>query len=247
MRFSTFLNESPHKQSIDLETAIDIVKKNCMKSIDVNLWRGGGYSDKLYLLDSSKTVRRSANTGNHYTLIMDHFNAKNNLPLRSRAFICSGSKDIAEQFGSLMRLIPFDNAQIGNTGEDDLFYVPIHNKHLKSLDFEMFASIFSIADIPATSFDAIVDGVIAKLNKLKELDKIDDNDQELFILFKDVEYTKEGITNKLKALFDPDNLGFKFYTGATATGKLGRYECWVSGKCLVVTPDMYDEIKKAVK
>lgn len=244
MKFAAFLLENKHKESISLEEAIYIVQTKCKKSIHNKIWRGGGFEDGIYLMDSSKTVRRSANTANHYTLILDHINNKKDLPLRSKSFIMSGSQDIAEQFGTCLRIIPFDDAKIGLTGEEDFWYVQLNTDD--DLDFEYFGALFSNLKISNKSYEELVDSCVKKLIILREnakTDDVDQNDEQFLNIFKDFNADKNGIEKALEKAFD---CGLQYCTGATAIGKTKTNELWLSGKCLAVTDEIYDEIKKAL-
>ena len=247
MNFAAFLNESEkHKQSISLEKAIEIVKKYCSKSLHVELWRGGNFYDDCYLMDTSSTVRRSANTSNHYTIILDKFLGEKDLPMRSKSFIMTGDSGTAGSFGSSRRIIPFDDAQIGNTGKEDLWYVDLNSK--VDMTFEDFSALYSRLDINDKSYDQIVKDTLNLLKKLRDTDEGDlDRDMEDFLkLFKDADLDIKSIELELKNIFDFDSIGFNFYTGDTAP-KHTNHECWLSGKCLAVTDKIYDEIVKALK
>lgn len=248
MKFATFLLESKHKQSITTEKAIEIAKQHCSKAIanKIELWRGGNFDDDCYLMDTSHTVRRSANTSNHYTIILDKFLGEKDLPMRSKSFIMTGEPRTAESFGTSRRIIPFDDAKIGNTGKEDLWYVDLNSK--VDMAFEDFSALYSRLDVDDKSYDQIVKDTLNLLKKLRGTDEGDlDRDMEDFLkLFKDADLDIKSIELELKNIFDFDSIGFKFYTGATAP-KYTINECWLSGKALAVTDEIYDEIVKALK
>ena len=246
MKFATFLLESKHKQSITTEKAIEIAKQHCSKSLHVELWRGGNFYDDCYLMDTSHTVRRSANTSNHYTIILDKFLGEKDLPMRSKSFIMTGEHGTSKSFGTSRRIIPFDDAKIGNTGKEDLWYVDLNSK--VDMGFGDFSALYSRLDVNDKSYDQIVKDTLNLLKKLRETDEDDlDRDMENFLkLFKDADLDIKSIELELKNIFDFDSIGFKFYTGATAP-KYTIHECWLSGKALAVTDEIYDEIVKALK
>ena len=248
MKFATFLLESKHKQSITTEKAIEIAKQHCSKAIanKIELWRGGNFNDDCYLMDTSHTVRRSANTSNHYTIILDKFLGDKDLPMRSKSFIMTGESRTADTFGISRRIIPFDDAKIGNTGKEDLWYVELNSK--VDMAFEDFSALYSRLDIDDKSYDQIVKDTLNLLKKLRATDEGDlDRDMEDFLkLFKDADLNIKSIELELKNIFDFDSIGFNFYTGATAP-KHNWHECWLSGKALAVTDEIYDEIVKALK
>ena len=248
MKFSTFLLESKHKEDISLDEAIYIAQTNCSKAIanKIELWRGGNFYDDCYLMDTSHTVRRSANTSNHYTIILDKFLGDKDLPMRSKSFIMTGEHGTSKSFGTSRRIIPFDDAKIGNTGKEDLWYVDLNSK--VDMAFEDFSALYSRLDVDDKSYDQIVKDTLNLLKKLRGTDEGDlDRDMEDFLkLFKDADLDIKSIELELKNIFDFDSIGFNFYTGATAP-KYTINECWLSGKALAVTDEIYDEIVKALK
>ena len=83
-------------ETISLEDAIKLIKENC----DVNnfLYRGYKSSQKYLHIDSNKSERKSANTSNHYTVLIDTF-LDDIFPLRSKSIICTN--DIEKAKGSV--------------------------------------------------------------------------------------------------------------------------------------------------
>ena len=158
----------------------------------------------------------------------------------------TGEPGTSESFGESRRIIPFDDAQIGNTGKEDLWYVDLNSK--VDMAFEEFSALYSRLDVDDKSYDQIVKDTLNLLKKLRGTDEGDlDRDMEDFLkLFKDADLNIKSIELELKNIFDFDSIGFKFYTGATAP-KHTIYECWLSGKCLAVTDEIYNEIVKALK
>lgn len=255
MKFAAFLLESKHKQSIDTEEAIEIAKNYCSNAIKngIELYRGGNFNDDAYLMDSSKTIRRSANTSNHYTIVMDHLIKDENYPLRSKSFIMAAEDYIAGGYGSSRRrIIPFDDAKIGTAKQDDLWYVSLNTKILKYFTFEDFAAMFNSLDAPDTSYEKLLSFIVELLDKLikrqeKDPDDISRSEEEFLKMFDGVKPTNADVEARLKDIFDPKKIGLEFFTGATATDKNLKGECWLSGKALAVTDEIYDEIVKALK
>lgn len=254
MKFATFLLESKHKQSITTEKAIEIAKQHCSKAIanKIELWRGGNFDDDCYLMDSTKTTRRSANTSNHYTIVIDHLIKDKNYPPRSKSFIMTADDFIAGNFGESRRIIPFDDAKIGTTKKEDLWYVNLNIEKLKNFTFEEFAGMFSDLDAPDDSYEKLLAFSVELLGELieataKDPDDISRSEEEFLKMFDGVKPTNADVEARLKDIFDTKKIGLDFFTGATATDKNLKGECWLSGKALAVTDEIYDEIVKALK
>lgn len=255
MKFSEFLNEkAQHKLSISTEDAIEIAKKHCRNAIkrNITLYRGanGFDDDTSYLLDSTKTVRRSANTSNHYTLSLDTLIKDPLFPKRSTSFIMSTDSDMAEQYGLTLRIIPYDDAKIGCTNEEDIWYVNVNSDKLKHFTFEEFNGVLEDLNVSDKDFESMVKDIGKALIDVRKRVEIDPDDvdrsgEDLLKLFDGVEPTDKEIVDRLVELFDPKKINFTFQTGATAKDLNG--ECWLSGQCLALTDEAYEEVIKAVK
>ena len=104
MRLKNYLVEQAGRtKNLSLDEAVVIVKKNCMKAYNAyknessQIFRGIDESSySCGYIDPKKGVRRSANTTNHYTLIMDNSSKWTKYPKRSQSIICSSSQRSAE-------------------------------------------------------------------------------------------------------------------------------------------------------
>ncbi len=64
-----------------------------------------------FLADSTRHLRKSANTHNYYTLLMDNLSSWDNYPKRSKSFICSVINN--PRSGTGFVVLPFDNPKVG--------------------------------------------------------------------------------------------------------------------------------------
>jgi len=143
MRYQNFLLENSYdgigrSVSISNEKGINLLTKKCKKSLNaiINIeptvvmydkgtiiYRGIPKKDEDFLSINPKqgNPRRSANTSNYYTLIIDNDPAWKEYPKRSQSIICSTGNDSATSYGTVYMVFPYDGAKIGVTPADDFW------------------------------------------------------------------------------------------------------------------------------
>lgn len=105
---------------------------NCSKAVEdfragKYLYRGWSQRISNGLYNPGSGTRKSDNTSNWYTLFFDTNPANADFPKRSKSFICTDSKHVAEEFSSdgLSYVFPFDSAEIGVFPTGDLWSVEV--------------------------------------------------------------------------------------------------------------------------
>ena len=112
-------------EKIKIDAAINLLNEKCRASLnDIAsghiLWRGMNNIGKIATLDSTKSYRTSKDTNNLYQLGMETSKNLQHIPHRSKSFVCSTSRSIAEGYGyNIYVLFPFDNTPIAVSTEDD--------------------------------------------------------------------------------------------------------------------------------
>jgi hypothetical protein len=247
MKFKEFLNESTssYKKKISLEEAAEIIKKNCTGFIDHGkvLYRGS-YSympDENYLLSIPETVRKSANTSNHYTLALDHVLKEKNWPLRSKSWICSTNADEASNYGDDYKvIIPFDATKVGIVHANDIWFKAI----LNTITFEEFADTMKDLEIRDDTYQDMVHDCFTTYNDELDADTYDYID-EFKELFGDKIKSEKDVEERLDWLFDPDRIKFKLTNGKDMDIPSGKSECWVGGgHCLAIDNHEIKTLKK---
>lgn len=247
MSFKQFLLEakekSQYKKEISRDEAINFLKENCNNMDFKNpVWRGMDSTNPkdFYLIEGQLGERRSANTSNHYTLILDEQIKKlgTDYPLRSKSIICGtdGNKNYASNFGDLYAIFPFNDIKIGICPQEDIWHTDTIFEDLGT--YELLIGALSLSDIPDKTYKEMVN-------------YIENNEQELFEEFEEEGHTeladylfkKSGdIQRKLKELFNIES--FKFVTNKDKAISNGTHECWISGKCIAISEKEYKEILK---
>jgi len=225
--------ESNYYQKIDIKTAINILKSNCKKyNVNKPIYRGmrGKNKSVFGIVEGQKGGRKSENTTNHYTVIMDEVikSTDSKYPLRSKSIICSNSKDYAKRYGDVYNIIPFDDVVIGLVPEKDIWYVDLIGDYTFK-DLNDYFNKFKIGD----------ESISKIASSLKSLDA-----SKYANRFESVFGKQDGdILAGIKKAFDLDHLGFKFLTQDKFSANTFN-EMWIAGKCLVVKESLHDTLVK---
>lgn len=167
-------DEDDHRELISFikdncKNYINYVKKNGNKGL---LYRGigNGLNNIAVLKDYSDKTRISANTSNYYTVILDHYLAKRNLPLRSKGVICTNDLFKASRYGTKFLVIPLDDVkQYGICTYPDIWEVPLKLDGYKDqLRLRMINDYFDALKISFESYDVIVDRLSKRLDSICE-------------------------------------------------------------------------------
>lgn len=101
------------------------IAEHCQDVIKNNIWIYRGIPNTSEYLFGNATFsppRKSANTYNFATLIIDNSTEWQEFPKRSKSYICSSSKNYAGGYGKLYRVYPYDGANIGICSGRDIWW-----------------------------------------------------------------------------------------------------------------------------
>ena len=138
------VGKEPRYYSQKVDTAINILNTYCKNALwmlyeNKPIYRG----DSVYLfnsafacVDTTKTLRKSTNTTNYYTIILDNIPSRAGFPKRSRSFIATTDSDYANDYrhdapdwrdkdAGLYILVPFDKTKIGVVNASDMWHTQI--------------------------------------------------------------------------------------------------------------------------
>lgn len=134
-------NEYDDEQK-EQQRILSILTKECPYAFDTEIFRGTrywadsvennnndvsvevAYKTKLFYGDSSSFSRKSANTQNYYTVLIDKFLSEwNKFPNRGKSWICSTNKHTADTYNinKLFRVYPVGNPIIGICSLSDMW------------------------------------------------------------------------------------------------------------------------------
>lgn len=231
MRFLEFLNES-YKKRITVDDAIELIKDNVHNDLKKPLYRGMSDGADCMIIDSTYVGRKSANTKNYYTLILDQILKTTKFPLRSKSIICSKAKHIAEDYGDALYVIfPMKGVKIAAVNEVDIWHTTFKADHYdgRMLDLNGFMKDMGISD---DSFNSIVED----LNKMFENDDKYNSEFPYMLLKKAIDDTKDVKTSLLKLY---KTVVDKFTLHDSSSEISGMSECWVEGKCIAIKYEVF--------
>lgn len=230
------LTES-YKSNSNVDEAIEFIRDNCKKYVlgDKHIYRGMSKSNDVIKFDTNKTVRASANTSNAYTLFLDLQLKKRKFPLRSKSIICTFDKKYADHYSHNKKdgyvVLPSKDMRIAYLPTNDIWSMHLTDK----LDFRSFA--FEFDDVTSDTLkDDLIDVLHFNSDSSKWLDIYDktksmNNDEKYdFVL----------------SLFDLNKLNIKSFKIEDDLPDCLN-ECWMSGNGMMVSAEVFDEIKNKLK
>lgn len=163
--------KAKHHKPIDAKAAHKLLEQHCslsLKTAQYPIVRGFDASE-MKLIDTSKTIRKSTNTSNYYTMIMDSV-LPAQFPRRSKSIICTNfaGRQYASSYGNPFAIVPFDSAKIGMCPYEDLWSTPI-NLFGTTFDIENINGEFFGMDLPVDDFDKFIKAFVARAHELDEM------------------------------------------------------------------------------
>jgi hypothetical protein len=267
--FKTFINEAadnilrkPSYNSIQVKEAIKLLNARCKDALwmlteNKPLYRGDDEAEKpvhktgFATVDPSKTVRKSQNTKNYYTLIFDNHPDMKQYPKRSRSFIATTEIENASGYGdNAFVLIPYDGVKIGVVAAGDMW------SHRISLFDDEFGDRIEAVN---SSFSRIPELKLATSwkdweqfdKKLKHNDiNAIKNFENAFGGFEDEEAIAfkryyNGFLKEVFRAYSPYVLGFTCQTTKTLNHNLDS-EVWVGGPCMLISESMWKKMIEAL-
>lgn len=105
----------PTFDKLEIEEAIHLLNKHCKNALwmleeNKSIYRGDVSNEKnsFTTIDTNLTTRKSQNTSNYYTMILDNHPEMKDFPKRSKSLICSTSLDDARVYsGAVITMLLF--------------------------------------------------------------------------------------------------------------------------------------------
>lgn len=253
MNFKDFLKESvsngQYKTVLNESDIVSTIKEKCSDYLNnknrPTIYRGSGDKSKSCTLISTKfTKRKSANTNNAYTVVLDKTLTKD-YPKRSESIICTTWEHKASYYGEIYIILPCNGSKIGDTCQEDIWYAKYYNNiELKRLPkvINMFESDFLNGEIEEMqTYQDVVD-IVSKLCQYEDLPEI-----ECFLDGQDYDDLDELEINNLvydtlQKYISPKNLKFKAYTPSNIPN-VENHELWIGGEMISVPLYKWKEIQ----
>lgn len=228
--FKQFITED-WRTTISLDEAVQLVATHCRDSLKAQpIYRGIDIDSpqSAYTLHGESGGRKSANTSNHYTVILDHVLTPLGYPKRSASSICSTDMYRASEYGYVYRIYPYDGVKIGVCPHEDMFYTTVHvPQNGTSAQVNRINRAFMDSYVSAESFDKLVETCVTK---------------QCFLFGE----TEEEIKKNLEKYYSPAETGFELHTTADFHS-LPRREVWIGGKVIAVRNTFGDDFDRIVR
>lgn len=219
------------------------------------------------------STRRSQNTSNFYTAILDTSPAMRaqKFPLRSKSLICSTSKAAAEGYSdwgashSISFVLPKNGAHIGVTPKSDIWYTPVKfpvgDDRLFQSANSLWSHLFKVAGIQAA--DSNIRKIIRYFEQLQdyfsEAKRKGASSSEYKQLAEVLQSALTVNDKEVSELFDrfssdildflynfcylPERTGLSCVTTSQIVSIEKNREVWVSGDILLVSSSVWEALK----
>lgn len=218
-----------------------------------------GFKSKYGIVRPQNYKRKSANTNNYYTLLIDNSRKWSNYPQRSKSIICwavNDQDDAPLPLHSLYYVIPEEGSKIGVVPQSDIWQARFPFGTLRSIimrinniaSYAFGRNIDNLPDDNIQEFKESIDKVDSTIKKEKGGYKkaLDKTNTRLSSLGKSL--IKEFLESKRDRLFeflydilDPQKSGFKLKNYSEQFSVSGpANEVWISNTCLLINAKTFD-------
>lgn len=249
MKINEIINEAevkPYQFSTpDINETVRLLNEHCSESVSMiykPLWRGmSNHTQPVVVVDPSSGERKSQNTTNQYTMLMDHCPGYDGWPKRSKSFICSTDAVNASVYsssrqgvGGTYALFPFDGVKIAVCPLDDMWDTHVN---IPSLRFHDTLGEFNKWTEREFDLPEQWNEMSYWVQQQTTIDKCSKYDMR-----------PEQVLSTLVDAMHPDNLKMKLMSIQEYSAKPPTFqECWVGGPMVAVKRSLYRRFLSAVK
>jgi hypothetical protein len=211
-----------------------------------SIWRGENDlnsilgKDGVAIIDTTKSERKSQNTSNWYTLIIDNSPKYKNYPKRSQSLICTNKITTTGPFGSPMAIIPFNNAKIGVVNAPDIWdkSIVLGDKRTYISDVNDYFNMLKKFGLSDTNWQSFID-----FDKKLKTDKKFKNSVEKGVNDNPIKsLLDDDFVNKVLKMYD--DLGFELLTPKQygENPPKTNTELWIGGKVLCLNENIFNTL-----
>lgn len=242
--FKQFLAEAgAHKQVITVDEAVKLINTHCRDALKNRrqLYRGMTPDGDAFALHGEASKRRSANTQNYYTVVMDHFLPAFGYPKRSESIILANNLDTARGFGRVYAIFPYDGVPIGVCSSDDLWYTPeftVGNAG-DEMRIQSWNKVWDEYGLSPASYEQFVESIKTKMEG-----GVSPNAERTARMLRDIFGSPENVERVLRKAYSPQTLDLHLATTKTIDDYSGDRELWIGGKCIAIERTMWEKMKQ---
>ncbi len=255
---------------IDIKQAQDIIDGlDYFNSNDLKIFRSTKITaneKNIFIIDPKEYERKSANTDNYYTYLIDNSKEWKYYPKRSKSLICStvDSKFYGYEY-IVIPLEPNSNWGVcesedfwGGFSKSNIFSIRYLNQFLDLLKFDLlkdydnrqdnkenFFNFLEILEKKITPFD---DNMIDRIKNLT----LYKNDFTIFLLFFKQGFDKgQSLIEIFDNILEPQRNGFELYGYNDLVKEkilhIRKHEVWTDSKCLLLSTSSYEINNNKIK
>jgi len=256
MKFYQYLIES-RSNVIDEKQAIDFLEKNYEVN-DTKIYRGNNALsyDKIYIIDPKNFNRKSKNTANYYTLLIDNSPRWSKYPKRSKSIICSTDYHDSGFYGKVFLVIPEIGSKIGICPKSDIWDSFVNIRDLNKFN-NMLGRLFELDkrmnQLPKTHTQLlrnfkILDDIFAEQDNLVSFLSIKISRYIMSLDFIEtfsayVQNLKLTTLEALEKILDPNINGFEIATAGNFNVDDCR-EVWTDGVSILMSREMFNKLMR---
>lgn len=228
-------------QSITQEQAFQMLRKCSTATRATPIYRGLKSKEEHIWIEPQNFIRKSRNTVNYHTLLVDNMASWAKFPKRSQSIICTTFMDKAKRYGTVYRVLPMNGSTIGICSSDD-WWDSFHNLDQLNLNVDEFNNeliqMFDVVlnDTPDNdSWEMLNDWIDMVDEKISESPDTYENFSGFL--------TKDGtatVRETINQLLEPKSNGFEL-TKIENFHTESAIEVWTDGPSLLIDNLVYDD------
>lgn len=252
MRLQRYINEG-RSISISLEQAMETIRENCKDFLKKGsiLYRGVYDRDQIALsVSPSDFKRKSRNTDNYYTLLIDNHPDWKSYPKRSKSIICTTDLKYATNMGTPYRVFPFDGSKLGICPKADMWEsFDLDVESLQYLMDDINSMIHNFTKYDESDIETYTD-LLQLFNKFDEYKSEFNIDRYMFDTFFDFKLfepyfeTDVNFIDFILEILDPKRHKFQLQTTKTFSSPKNR-EVWTDGTSILLNSKIADDAMKS--
>lgn len=260
-------DEMTRSKELDLLSFIDLFKEHCtlyeFNNSNHFIFRGSKHTEPYLYVDPKKYNRASMGVGvhNYYTLIVDSSNIWSAYSKRSQSVIGINSKKIAEVYGNLYYIIPYDKTIFSVSPKNDFIFSfsYLNERKFDAIDFNEILKNF-YQDIFKEKFND--ENYKNFMKCMKRFDNVQDRKiiekrmPKLKMFFMKELWNKFTHFNKKNldfidflsfTVFNPKQNNFRLLAWENKLKIPKNKELWTDSECLLVRYDYINEVINKMK